>query len=1098
MPRVNEIYLDIGESAMSYMYKVKKKTQAPDEEVSEKKQPTKPTTKPSKEEQEKEGFKQKYNKHKKSITAGKPASGITTKPPTSEIISDVFVPEITEPSTKPKTSTKKSTSKTSKSTKPKTGSAAGKPARGVTTKPPEIVNEAFLPTPKEPTEEEQAGEMFDTSQTPSKPSTKDKMKEEYERQLREKYGPLAWFYQVKDVKAVRSTTPPPIPDVFVEGDVVGTVWDPRTGKVSVTSVGTKEVTPEEVTETIIEEAKKSGFKDVKIKDIQRVGDEYLAILEGEKTVVGEEVVPGIVTISKEEALKIAEEYTKEKGWDITKIYLEDGEWKFEFKGDGQTYVGTLPSEYRLTKEDIEQGIMKSGDVSRILDIEQTEEGWKVLYEYTGPVEVEAEVPSVVRFGQITEFRSPTVYVPIIEPRFKPSDILQAYDSQKLKQLLDGGDESLIAPIEGGIEPRQIYIEDEGGLWGAPTPPEKIDFEKGEKSQAIMNIIGAGTELSPITQPWEVLEREIEKMPKTSFDYFAESVFESSPWGILTPEEAPKVSYSPEHKLAILAGKALGEASDIAFWTFAGLGAGKALGYSRKALKGMKWLGGPSKAAQAVRGTMRGLLIGGEAGKAYLMYERGYSPEEIAIDIVGDIGSIYGFEKAFASAVEPKLTRMEIEKALHEQGEHIVYGRGGQMESIGFGVKGKGEEGWKPAFYIRKTKTIPTSAVDKPRSWIIEENIPIAGGKGRMSWYGRVKMFLTSGKAEMIGYSPEKPFITKELGTGTVMGGGVAYPYQETIPVMEEMVSPAASLAGASQSAMIQTIKSIGWISLPSFAMGTVTMLDELAELRGEKPSVISTEEPTSVFKRIQIITPEYTVGHKVVTPEYKPELMTEYKPELMVELKPELKVVQEMDVLKELKVTPTVQLQEQLQELDIARMELQGVTPELDIEVVPELRTSQIYKPELKTELRPRMELKPEIDVEIIPELAVEMDIIPKAIPKIQMTMGDVDIIPPTPPFFPPRGKTEQMFDVDVLGGWMRELRWGEIELGVEEWLGGSKSKRKRKQTSRKRKPSKKKPRSSKSKSKKAKKHSKPKKSKKRKRTKKKGGDMSEFERWIL
>jgi hypothetical protein len=417
------------------------------------------------------------------------------------------------------------------------------------------------------------------------------------------------------------------------------------------------------------------------------------------------------------------------------------------------------------------------------------------------------------------------------------------------------------------------------LLGLPSQTkEKEMFDEGLQIQTTMSAVGAGTQLNP------GLERSLPK-PKEK-NIFLESWFENSPWGLFTPEGPPKVSEHPDKKWQILTGKILGEAGDIALWTLTGFGTGKVIATSTRATNIISKLGGTSKVAQATRGILKGLFIGGEAGKAMIMHAQGYTAPEIAIDIVGDVGSFKGFEYGMKKAVEPKLTELAIQEKTHQASQHIVYGERG--ESIGVGLKGTGEKGWKPTVYSAKTKSISASTIDKQRGWLIEEGMDIGGGKGRVSWIGKIKKFMTSAEFKASGYNPEKPFIVRDVKPG-IMGGGRSVAISREILTPKEVLSPATSVSGLAKSQLISAIKSVPWQSLPTLGVGSVTILEEFEKQKKTRkpPQLILLLEQEQQFElksdTSQIFKEAQEERHRIA-----PATIMTYKDELIKQVRSDL------------------------------------------------------------------------------------------------------------------------------------------------------------------------------------------------------------------
>ena len=536
------------------------------------------------------------------------------------------------------------------------------------------------------------------------------------------------------------------------------------------------------------------------------------------------------------------------------------------------------------------------------------------------------------------------------------------------------------------------------------------FKKGEKAQTTIAIVGTGTQLNPDIEPSLPTPKER--------NLFLESWFESSPWGIFTPEKAPKVSEYPEHKYAILAGKALGEAGDIAAWMLGGYGVGRAITTSTKATKIVAKLGGKSKATQAVRGILKGAFVGGEAGKAYVLHEQGYTPEEIAIDIGADIGSFFAFEQGLKTAVEPKINEMKIIEEVESR--HIIYGEKG--ESVGVGLKGTGEKGWKPTVYSTKTKSISASAIDKQRGLLYEEGVDIAGGKGRFSWIGRIKKFITAAEFKMTGYNPEKPFIVKELPVETVMGGGRSIQMsREITPALTEL-RMASSVSGSARSALINAIKSVEWVSIPTTGIGGITTIPELIERKKKvrRPShVLIPEERIWKELKPEVVVKQQT-QEEIIDKTYTP-IMT-YKQDL------------EQQVWKELESEVTIKQEEE-----------EEIKP--DIIVKTKTKTMQKIEPEYM----PRIPQPPPPIQETIEETALTASepIPPGTLPPRIAPPTEIGVPAPMP--IMEKARSSFLPKADVLGKWERELKWGEIELGVEKlFKKPSKKSKKNKRSKRK------------------------------------------------
>lgn len=346
-----------------------------------------------------------------------------------------------------------------------------------------------------------------------------------------------------------------------------------------------------------------------------------------------------------------------------------------------------------------------------------------------------------------------------------------------------------------------------------------DYSNVNEGIKTMNFVQSGTQLNPGVERYT---------PKPSTNIFLESWFENSPWGLFTPESPPKVAEHPSKKKEILAGKILGEAGDVAAAWITGFGVGKAISTSTRATRAVATLGGKSRTAQAIRGTLKGSFIGGEAGKAYMMHVEGYTPEEIAIAIGGDVGSFLGFEKGFKTAVEPKVNELAIQEKTHQQSQHIIYGEKG--ESIGVGMKGTGEKGWKPTVYPTKTKGVSASEIDKPVGMVREEIAVTKSGAELEPWYLRMKRFLLSGERSLFGYNPSKPFESVTYQEN-VLGGGIAPKPPQTIQIQKPPIS--SSLSGSARLRVISAIKEAGWITLPRIGLGGVSTIGGIME-RKEK------------------------------------------------------------------------------------------------------------------------------------------------------------------------------------------------------------------------------------------------------------------------
>ncbi len=373
---------------------------------------------------------------------------------------------------------------------------------------------------------------------------------------------------------------------------------------------------------------------------------------------------------------------------------------------------------------------------------------------------------------------------------------------------------------------QMHYANRHTLAGTPIPERKPDILEPSNVFATQVIMGEGTKLNPGVKIKNLGEQAWkEGLAKgDTLTIFAQATWQASPFGLFDKDKIKASDiHRPNARKAYYLGSILGEASDVAAWTLTGFGLGKALGTSRKAATLVGRLGGKSKIARAMRGTLKGVFVGGEVGKVLIKRAQGYNPYEIAIDIGGDVGSFIGFEKGFKTAIEPRVNEIAIQEKVHSQSQHIVYGERG--ESIGVGLKGTGEKGWKPTVYSAKTKSIFTSAIDKQRGWVIEEGFDVAGGKGRVSWIGRVKKFMTSAAFKAGRYNPEKPFIVRDMKPAGIMGGGRSVQMSREILQPKEVIQPSASLSGLARTRIISAIKSVQWQELPILGLGTATLLN---------------------------------------------------------------------------------------------------------------------------------------------------------------------------------------------------------------------------------------------------------------------------------
>ena len=153
--------------------------------------------------------------------------------------------------------------------------------------------------------------------------------------------------------------------------------------------------------------------------------------------------------------------------------------------------------------------------------------------------------------------------------------------------------------------------------------------------------------------------------ESAFDLFIESWFEASPWGWFTKEGIPKADkLSGKKKAAVYAGQTLGELSKVGAYFLGGelLGLGTGAVASsrvglglRSAAEPLIWritnspLAGQGVQA-AARGTLKGLAYGGigvlEYLKAKNMLDTGYGKAQTALDIAGDLASVWSFMKGF--------------------------------------------------------------------------------------------------------------------------------------------------------------------------------------------------------------------------------------------------------------------------------------------------------------------------------------------------------------------------------------------------------------------------------------------------------------------
>jgi len=183
--------------------------------------------------------------------------------------------------------------------------------------------------------------------------------------------------------------------------------------------------------------------------------------------------------------------------------------------------------------------------------------------------------------------------------------------------------------------------------GTPITDEEPNILEPSNVFVTQTDLMTGTKLNPGVEVPDLRKQAWQESLKKedTTTVFAQAVWQSSPWGILDKGDDIKASdlKNSTARKAYYLGSILGEASDVSLWTLIGFGTGKVIATSTRATNIISKLGGSSKVAQATKGILKGLFIGGEAGKALIKHKQGYNPVEIAIDIGGDIAAFKGFE-----------------------------------------------------------------------------------------------------------------------------------------------------------------------------------------------------------------------------------------------------------------------------------------------------------------------------------------------------------------------------------------------------------------------------------------------------------------------
>ena len=164
------------------------------------------------------------------------------------------------------------------------------------------------------------------------------------------------------------------------------------------------------------------------------------------------------------------------------------------------------------------------------------------------------------------------------------------------------------------------------------------------------------------------------------------------------------------------------------------------------------------AAKAISGTMKGLLVGGEAAKGVKMKEEGYGWTDVVGSVAGDFTGLYGFEKGLTKTLVPRVSKeLAIQKA-HENSRHRIYLGKTNNFLIGKDISPAGE---KPLI------------IDKgPRAKLLPDRTRATVGAVEMTYKGRplgerpviVKRFMTAGertamrgKFPLVGIKQEEIF-----------------------------------------------------------------------------------------------------------------------------------------------------------------------------------------------------------------------------------------------------------------------------------------------------------------------------------------------------
>lgn len=293
--------------------------------------------------------------------------------------------------------------------------------------------------------------------------------------------------------------------------------------------------------------------------------------------------------------------------------------------------------------------------------------------------------------------------------------------------------------------RKVRIK---GWTTVPTPLS--DNEKFLLSEARL---GYGTKLNPGAE--QMLQKREEEYyhvfgqdkPQSGIDALIDTWFETSPWGILTPQGPPKIKENKKYEEEILVGRILGTGATIgaSYLTGGILGgaASSAIGAGSKLSKvatAVKTVTGklPTPAVSAVKGAVKGVLIGGvgalEGKKGVDMWEQGYTAPEIALDIGKDFASMFAFQKGFEGGMSRFLSSKEytlgkgdfktVER--HEVAKNNIrvtrvknFPEGKMVEDYEFTRVGKDWEPSKPAeryFELHRPEVTADTVVYTPKEW----------------------------------------------------------------------------------------------------------------------------------------------------------------------------------------------------------------------------------------------------------------------------------------------------------------------------------------------------------------------------------------------